>query len=56
MPPDPLPRPDALDTRLELRIDADAPKGNLVPVLARLLRRLRDREEERRRVEAGRGK
>jgi hypothetical protein len=43
--------PDLAD-RVELRIEPGAPKGNVLPLLARLLRRLRDRE---RRAVAERG-
>jgi hypothetical protein len=33
-----------LAARVELRPDPTAPKGNVIPALARLLRKLRDRE------------
>lgn len=36
-----------LSARVELRLDAAAPPGDVVPALARLLRRLRDREHAR---------
>jgi hypothetical protein len=39
VPTNPRPAPD----RLELTPDRTAPPGNVVPALARLLRRLRDR-------------
>jgi hypothetical protein len=37
-------RADDLGDRLEVVLDADAPPGNLLPALARLLRAMRDRE------------
>jgi hypothetical protein len=39
MPPDPA---DTRADRLEFSVDPAAPVGDLVPILARLLRRLRD--------------
>ena len=36
--------PSSLAGRLELRLDQSAPPGNVIPALARLLRRLRDRK------------
>jgi hypothetical protein len=44
-----LPTPpddDALAGRLELRLDRDARRADALPLLARLLRRLRDRQRQ----------
>jgi hypothetical protein len=53
-----LPRPDCRvppagdpADRVEVRLDLDAPPGNVLPALARLLRALRD--EDRRRLAGG---
>jgi hypothetical protein len=45
--PTPRQAPDDLAGRLEFAADPDAPKGNALPALARLLRRLRDAERQR---------
>ncbi len=48
MPPDhATPLPDNLADRIELRLAPDAPPGNVIVPLARLLRRLRDRARQR---------
>jgi hypothetical protein len=41
--PPPQPAPEDLGDRLEFVLDPAGPKSNVVPLLARLLRRLRDR-------------
>ena len=40
------PAPDDMAARLELRSDQQARPSNVVPVLARLLRKLRDRDRQ----------
>jgi hypothetical protein len=42
----PPPSPDDLGDQLTFMLDEAAPKGNALPALARLLRRLRDREQQ----------
>jgi len=43
MPRDASPPQDLAD-RIEVRVAPASPRGNLIPALARLLRRLRDRK------------
>jgi hypothetical protein len=49
MPPKP---PSDLAARVELRLEPTAPKANAVALLARLLRRVRDRERQERAAKA----
>jgi hypothetical protein len=46
--------PPDLTGRLEIVLDPDARPGSIVPVLARLLRQMRDRERAARQAEATR--
>lgn len=44
-------KPDVTEDKLELRQAEGERKANAVPLLARLLRKIRDREEARRKEE-----
>jgi hypothetical protein len=45
MPTEPTANHDDLSGRLEVRLDQSPPPGDVLPALARLLRKIRDREK-----------